>query len=366
MTYFYRILPKIAQLLWSLRAQMAPFVLGWLCSVMACEPITNKTPHMVTSDIYLFWEAYDRVSGESDSVRQIQLFDSMYLQRGTIGLQRLMQARNYTAAEYVELINRYPRYWNSIRPNTLKVDTISRQFEQGIQKFKALYPDLRPATIYFEIGAMRTNGTAMDSVVLIGCELAFADSRTDISEFEGATYDWLSGFFRGNPIDQLGLLSVHEYVHTQQEPIPDYLLGQVLYEGIAEFIATVARQQPSYVPAIAFGERTPEVREQFEAEMFYGRTHEWLWSNAPNVFGVRDLGYYIGYAIAKAYHQQAGDKLQCIKTLVELDYADRAAVYAVIDQSGFFSKSITQLALEDKEKRPVVSEVVPLTRSTRE
>ena len=58
-------------------------------------------------------------------------------------------------------------------------------------------------------------------------------------------------------------------------------------------------EQPSNTPAIAYGESNPKVREKFEKEMFFQKTQDWLWSNSPNEFGVRDLGYYVGYAIAK-------------------------------------------------------------------
>jgi hypothetical protein len=39
---------------------------------------------------------------------------------------------------------------------------------------KVVYPELRHAKIYFTVGAMRSNGTTLDSMVLIGSEFAMA------------------------------------------------------------------------------------------------------------------------------------------------------------------------------------------------
>ncbi|MEM6298046.1 MAG: hypothetical protein AAF740_05085 [Bacteroidota bacterium] len=315
-----------------------------LLLLLACQPKAEEsTETVVTTDITHFWEAFDRIRTEKDPEKQIDLFESLYVERGTIGLAEIMEARDYTAEEYVELINRYPKYWNSLRNNTLKAANIAAELTEGIQKLKAIYPDLQPATIYFTIGAMRTNGTTKENYVLIGSELAMADTATDISEFEGRTKTWLEGYFGTNPIESIVLLNVHEYVHTQQKSIPQKLCYQVLYEGVAEFVSTLAMGVPSESPAIEFGKRTPAVREKFEKEMFTGKTQEWLWSSAPNEFGVRDLGYYIGYAIAENYYQRSEDKQLALKTLIELDYDDTKAVDTLIDASVFYSKPMDEL-----------------------
>lgn len=320
-----------------------------------CGEKKDVPGNVVTTDIDNFWYAYDRIVQEPDSLMQIRLIDSLYIRKGTVGLQKIMEVREYTAQEYVDLINRYPKFFNSLRANTNKAQSLAADLNAGVEKLRAIYPKLRPARIYFTIGAMRTNGTTRDSLVLIGSELAMADSTTDISEFEGETKEWLQGVFSSNPINGLVLLNVHEYVHTQQKPIPDNLRHIVLYEGVAEFVSVTAMGIPSNAPAIEFGKRTAAVREQFEKEMFYERTYEWLWSNAPNNFGVRDLGYYIGYAIAEQHYQNSADKQQAIAQLIELDYSNAEAVDAFIDQTHFFSKPIADLRAEDSRHRPSVA-----------
>lgn len=322
--------------------------------LISCQTTEVSHNNVITTDIDNFWTAYDLIREETDSARQIRLIDSLYIQKGSVGLGKIMEVRNYSASEYVELINKYPGFFASIRTNTLKSKTLAHDLNNGIEKLKAVYPELRPAKIYFTIGCMRTNGTTRDSLVLIGSELAMADSKTDISEFEGQTREWLETFFKTDPIDGLVLLNVHEYIHTQQNPIPDNLLHIALYEGVAEFVSVTAMEVPSNSPAIEFGRNNPAVREKFEKQMFYERTHEWLWSNYPNEFGVRDLGYYIGYAIAEKHYQMNPDQQQAIKELIELDYTKPEEINILIDGTGYFSTTIDQLRKTDEKNRPKI------------
>lgn len=324
---------------------------------VSCQTIEKNQKNVITTDIDNFWVAYDLIRQESDSLIQIRLIDSLYIQKGAVGLEKIMEARNYTASEYVELINNYPGFFGSIRSNTLKSKILASELNQGIDRLEAVYPHLKPAKIYFTIGCMRTNGTTRDSLVLIGSELAMADSKTDISEFQGQTREWLETFFSTDPIGGLVLLNVHEYVHTQQNPIPDNLRHIVLYEGVAEFVSVTAMGIPSNTPAIEFGKSKPAIREKFEKEMFYERTPDWLWSNSPNSFGVRDLGYYIGYAIAEKHYNMASDKQQSIKELIELDYSKPGEIDTFIDRTGYFSKTIHELREEDRKNRPNVVKV---------
>ncbi len=321
---------------------------------ISCNAEESTEQNVVTSDIDLFWNTYDKVIQEKDSVKQIDLIQSEYIDKGSIGLVKIVEVRRYSAAQYVHLINNYPKYWQSIKRNTLQAHNLADELNDGIAKFQRIYPEMKSAKIYFTIGAMRTNGTTMDSLVLIGSELAMADSNTVISEFEGGTKEWLETYFKANPIEGLILLNVHEYVHTQQNPIPNNLLHQVLYEGVAEFVSVKAMDRPSDAPAIEFGKNNNKVKETFQNEMFYERTYDWMWSSSPNTFNVRDLGYYIGYAIAEKYYEQSKNKQEAIAKLIELDYSEPEKIDTFIDETRFFTKSIETLREADRKNRPKV------------
>ncbi|MFK7905325.1 MAG: hypothetical protein AB8B69_09385, partial [Chitinophagales bacterium] len=205
-----------------------------LIATMSCEPEQNKEKLVDNSDIALFWTAYDQITQTQDSLEQVKLLQELYLSKGSQGLKGIIEAKNYTIEDFLHAINHYPKFWQSIRANTLKSDLIEGDLMKGIEKLRKIYPELRPAKIYFTIGAMRSNGTTLDSLVLIGSEYAMADQNTDSSEFPEAYRAARKTFFDSNPIDNIVLLNIHEYVHTQQKPIVHKLLSQCLYEGVAE------------------------------------------------------------------------------------------------------------------------------------
>jgi len=327
----------------------------------SCHQKDISNQRIITSDIDNFWMAYDQIIATEDSTYQYTLIDSLYLQKGSPGLNGIRQARNYTEQDYIEAINNHPKFWNSIRANTLKANNYRNDIEKGIEKLKLLYPDVRPSKIYFTIGALRTGGTYLDSLVLIGSEMAFADKNTDASEFPEWMRQGRQDYFNENPIDQIVFLTIQEFVHTQQKPFVHNLLSYCLHEGVGDFVSNIALDLPPVVPAIIYGKENEKVREKFEEVMFYGNNiNQWLWSDAPNEFGVRDLGYYIGYQICENYYNQAQDKKKAIQTMIELDYENELEIEEFIEKADFFSATIAELYENFDNSRPYVRGVTQL------
>ncbi|GJM34800.1 MAG: hypothetical protein DHS20C18_38010 [Saprospiraceae bacterium] len=319
----------------------------------------NESQHVVTSDIDLFWKAYDQIITTEDSTEQLKQLKELYLDQGSPGLNGIIRARNYTPQEYLGAINDYPLFWASVRENTYQAKTLSRKLEVGVHKLKQLYPDLKPAKIYFTIGALRTNGTVIDSMLLIGSELAMGDENTVTTEFP-ERLGHLPSFFKNNPIKSVVALNIHEYIHTQQNAVGGYdLLSQSVFEGVAEFVPVIALGEASTTPAINYGKANEnKVKESFSKELFSPWIYNWIWNSLDNEFGVRDLGYYVGYAMAEKYYEQATDKKQAIKDLIELDYQDQEAIEAFVDKTHYFDKSIEVLKREFEDSRPTVVNIV--------
>ena len=329
-----------------------------ICCWAACSPPPAAPSPIVTTDIDLFWEAYDQIIATEDTAQQRTYFQELYLDKGSPGLAGIIQARNYTADEYLEAIRNYPKFWNSVRTNTLKAKDIGKELEAGVVKLKKLYPDLKPAPIYLTVGALRTNGTVLDTMLLIGTELAMADSTVVSSEFP-ERLGHLPVFFQQNPIDHVVALNIHEYIHTQQNARGGYdLLSQSVFEGVAEFVPVVALGVPSATPAIAYGKANDDMlKARFAQEMFEPWIYNWIWNSLDNEFGVRDLGYYMGYAIAEKYYEKAPNKPLAIKELIELDYEHRDSIEAFVDRTGYFAQPIAELKATYEKSRPTVVEI---------
>ncbi|MEM6285566.1 MAG: hypothetical protein AAF845_00265 [Bacteroidota bacterium] len=322
---------------------LLPMLLVFAACASTSEPPTQRA--VVTDDIDRFWEAADAIEAVADSAERVQLFQTLYLDRGTPGLEAMIARRGYTASEYVHALRSYPRFWAAMRPRMARAREAASGIADGIEGLRALYPALRPARVYFTVGGLRTPGMTLDDVVFIGSELAFAGPDVPTDEFP-ETFSNLPAYFATDPAAGIAFLNVHEYVHTQQGPFGSDLLTMAVQEGVAEFVAALATGGTP-APAVAYvRENEDRVREAFERDMFGSFVGFWMWSNQPNAFEMRDLGYGVGYAIAEGYHAQARDKTQAIADLIEVDHTDPEAIDRLVEASGFFARPVSELRAE--------------------
>jgi len=305
-----------------------------LLFTLAFESPAQDVQNVFTSDIDNFWIAYDSIRTTTDSLKQVHFIATLYIDKGTKGLRSFMVLRNYSAKLWVELIRKYPKFWNSIRPNTLTVKSYSAEIEKSIAKFKELYPDLKEAKMYFTVGGLRSGGTTMNDMVLVGSEIATGNATTDVSEF---TNNWLAGVFKDQQADNLVSLNIHEYVHTQQNGgYPKILLGKAIEEGSCDFITELVIGKLLQKNYIVYGrEHEATLKEEFKNEMLSNNYSNWLY-NGSVAKTVADLGYFMGYSICKSYYKNATDKKKAIKEIIELNYSDNTAVEDFLKRSNYY------------------------------
>ena len=320
----------------------------------------QDTKKVFTSDIDNFWIAYDSIQTTKDSLKQVHFIQTLYIDKGTKGLKAFMAARDYSAELWVNLIRLYPKFWNSIRPNTLTAKSYATVIEKTIKKLKELYPDLKNAKMYFTVGGLRSGGTTMNDMVLIGSEIATGDASTDVSEFPNK---WLEGVFKNQQPGNLVGLNIHEYVHTQQKGNPHNLLGQSIQEGACDFIIEPVIGKLLQNNYIVYGRKhEAELKERFKLEMFTGSYSNWLY-NGSNAHTVADLGYFMGYTICKSYYNNAPDKKKAIKEIIELNYSDTINVEEFLKSSKYYTEPLNKTELRQAfvAKMPYVLKLEPFT-----
>ncbi|MCD8739381.1 Ig-like domain-containing protein [Mucilaginibacter roseus] len=310
-----------------------------------------------TADIDHFWQAYDSVAKTIDTSKHREIIQKLYVNKGTPGLHAFMRARNYDADLWAQLIRKYPKFWQSIRPNTLRVKKEVAVINKSITDFKQLYPDMRTAKMYFTIGGLRSGGTTTGDMVLVGSEIASADQYTDASELS----DWLKNVFANQKSNNLVALNIHEYVHTQQNPEGGLLLlAQSIKEGSADFIAELVTNQKNNNAYMLYG-RTHELelKSKFKIEMFTNSMSNWLYNGSGSAHP--DLGYFMGYRICRSYYQHQVNKRQAIKTMIELNWADEKQITSFLDQSKYYPSPVNKQALIDtfEKMRPFVTGLSP-------
>lgn len=314
------------------------FAFLFLIFALTFTNFAQNTPNIFTTDIDNFWTAYDKIVTTKDNNEQLEFLNKDFIEKASIGQQAMFKARRYQPQEYIDSINKRPEYWNSIRQNTLRARDYANEIATGIEKLRAIYPNLKPANIYFTVGVFRSGGTTSGNNILIGSEIVFG--REDLMK-------------------DLAFTNVHEYIHTQQNNAEEEnLFERSVREGIAEFVSVIALNQASITPAMSLGKTfEPRLKTVFASQMFNPEYGFWLYSDAKNEFNTRDLGYYVGYAIAEKFYKKAKDKKLAIKEMIELDFNKPEMIAKYVDSTGYFPKSIAKLLKDYEKNRPQIVKI---------
>lgn len=299
---------------------------------MSAYTFSQKPNNIFTSDIDNFWIAYDSILKINEYSKKIELINQLYINKGTKGLKSFMKARDYNDTLYVKMIDSKPKFLNSIRSNTLSIKNKAKELNEAIHNLKKLYPDLKEAEMYFTIGGLRSGGTVKGNMVLIGAEIATGNPSTDVSEFKG---DWLKNVFANQSLDNIVSLNIHEYIHTQQTGRSKRVLNQCIKEGAPDFIAELVFQKPLERNYMTYGKKNKEkIKKLFKKEMLSTDFSNWLY-NGSQKKEEADLGYYVGYEICKSYYNNAKDKSQAIKEIIDLNFSNDKAVEAFLIKSKY-------------------------------
>lgn len=299
-------------------------------------PNGQDRPGIYYADIPRFWTLYDSLHTTHDTALQQQMIQQLYLDQGTPGLKEMAAIRNWKARRFLKVINAVPSFWTSIRPNTLNIQRQIPGIQRLLDRYKQLYKDFREPGVYFMIGDLNTGGTTTQTHVLIGAEIAAADSTTDA----GKLSPFLRDFFRENK--GITQLVAHELTHTQQkggdmeDRRPTNLLGFCLAEGMCDFMAEQLMRQPLITPYIVYGKsHEQEIWRQFKQEMHGKNIDNWLYNGGAKAEGKADLGYFVGYSICKAFYGHAHDKKKAIHDIISLNLEDLEGLDRFLSVSGY-------------------------------
>lgn len=272
---------------------------------------------IVTSDIDRFWTAYDRlaeVATYQDSLRV--LFEGYYLP-GTPGLHDFIRSRIGSVLDLLDVLKKRPRYYASIRAPTLRVREFEPALRASLGRWLELVPDATFPAIYLVVGIMSSGGTTSRDRILIGAEMYGRTANMPVEELG----DWHLQVLR--PVEDVPYIVAHELIHTQQAYRRDRrLLAQALTEGIADFLGEMISDGNINDSTYAWASpREDQLWRDFQQVMQGTERMGWLYGRRrpeePS-----DLGYWMGYKIARAYYERAEDKRQAVRDMLTIQDFD--------------------------------------------
>ena len=283
----------------------------------------NRDPEavkFVTSDIENFWRAYDLAAKETDKAKRAALFQVGYLDKGSPGLKDFLRLRIKSAENLVSTIDRMPRYYESIRPQTLRVRGMEKRMRAAFRKFKSVYPEAVFPDVYFLIGVTSSGGTTGPSGLLIGIEMYGRTAKGPTDELSG----WLRAVL--STVENVPAIVAHESCHYNQRyntaSDQRHLLGKALQEGACDTIGELISGRNINEHLKVYGRaHDADVWRDFEADMYKPDYSNWIYNANTSKDRPADLGYYVGYLIARAYYENAKDKRRAVHDILNIQDA---------------------------------------------
>lgn len=259
---------------------------------------------IVTSDVDRFFALADdpALAAEPDQLA------ARYLADPSPGLVEFMAMRRITPEKLAAALRDKPQVFANARGCAAKLPNVRARLVAATDRLAQIYPAANFPPITVAIGRATTAGTANAKGLYIGLEALCA-----------------AKFIEADDEDRFVHVIAHEYVHAQQplaqiEDREETVLRAALVEGAAEFIAEQMSGSVGYPLLHTWAKgREKELETAFLAEKDAKAIgSRWLYNQRGTDGWPGDLGYWVGYRVAKSYYDRAPDKAAAIKAIIEM------------------------------------------------
>jgi hypothetical protein len=263
-----------------------------------------RSPDIRVDDVERFYAVYDAAGGEPTA----EVLQADYLDKGSAGLAEFARLRNITGERIAAAIAKRPALFADARRCAARLPQVKQRLGLALTRLGEIYPAARfpPVTVAVSRGAPVGVGDA--SGVYIGLEALCAWDMPDPDEEARFVH-----------------VIAHEYVHVQQpatavENPDETVLMASLLEGGAEFVAELVSGSVSYKHlALLTKGREEEIETAFLRDTDLKAVgSNWLYNGVGTTERPGDLGYWVGYRIARSYYQHARDKQAAVRDIIEV------------------------------------------------
>lgn len=263
-------------------------------------------PVVQISDVDHFYRILDEAEGQPTA----ELLQRDYIDKGSEGLRTFAKLRNISGERIAAAIQKKPELYLEAKRCVKKLPKVQQRLRAVLEKLSNLYPESAFPPVTILIGAGRPVGIGgPETGVQIGLEALCA---TD--------------FLNPNLEDRFVYVITHEFIHVQQNE--DFVgrdnrtvLEVSLEEGVAEFVTELIAGEVAYshLKPLIKG-REEKIEKQFLKDKNKTDLSDWLYNTSKK--DLSDLGYWVGYRIAKSYYEHAESKQQALQEILEIRDAE--------------------------------------------
>ena len=267
---------------------------------------TSAKPRVdiVTLDVDRFYALYD----DPALFAAPDVLAARYLADASPVLREYMAMRRITPERVAKALREKPDLYRDARGCAQKLGAIRTRLGTATDRLATLYPAaiFPPITIAISRGApvAAANGKGLYVSLEALCAAKFLEADDE---------------------NRFVHVIAHEYVHAQQplaqvEDREETVLRAALIEGAAEFVAEQISGSVGYTHLQHWTKgREAAIEQAFLAEKD-GKAigSRWLYNQRGSEDWPGDLGYWVGYRVAKAHYNGASDKTKAIREIIEM------------------------------------------------
>lgn len=268
------------------------------------SPADKPRVEIVTSDVDRFFALADdpALAAAPDALA------ARYLAAPSPGLVEFMVLRRITPERLAKALRDKPDVFRDARRCAGLLGDVRTRLVAATDRLAEIYPAAQFPPITIAIGRASSAGVGNNKGVYIGLEQLC-----------------MAKFIEADDEDRFVHIIAHEYVHVQQplaqvESADDTVLHAAVVEGAAEFVTEQMTGSVAYPLLHQWTRgREKELETAFVAEKD-GKANgsRWLYNQQGKDGWPGDLGYWVGYRIAKAHYNRAPDKAAAIKAIIEM------------------------------------------------
>jgi hypothetical protein len=283
-------------------------------------PAASK-PSFILEDAVRFAEVFARLSSVGDSAT---FLDTAYIARGTPGLRAYQARYPLSGAGLANAIRRFPQDYASVGLRARWLATQDDTLRRVLQQYSRVVPGAVMLPVYFVVGEHFGVNSGSEAGPLMSIENGAAQvERATLPEFIAHEMTHIQQF------SAIGLARYRELYISRP-----WLLGVIVREGIAEFVAELVTGHVTQPRAKEYFERNARpLWTELEGLVCAADNGDWVGAPTRDPTRPRSVGYAIGAEIARMYYRAARNKSEALRTLISSD--DYTSIFLA---SGFAEK----------------------------
>ncbi len=272
---------------------------------------------LVVASMDTFWPFFDKaLSDKPNAIRYLR----EYILNGPPEIRDYFAIRYYNPENmYGQMINGSPKYYAYLKKHfgSENLQYLKNKTMGSMEHFSQLYPRAVYPKVYIVPGLLNSGGTASEMGLFIGADMYGKSAEMPQNELT----EWQRDAIMES--EAIPSLILHEFMHFQQnygdDAEKELVFYKIIEEGVCDFLVELSKGVPlenEQLRYLSEPVNMAQISKELQEEFFSEDLSKWMYNGGAIEDRPSDLGYALGYLIAKSFYENSQDKGKAISQLL--------------------------------------------------